>query len=94
MAITATEIDPAFIVNTGDNFYWCGIQNSTDPQINVDFELPYAAPSLENLEWFRYVEDLETAVTEYSESNLHSFFLTLPFPFLYYQHSRQSRVWL
>jgi hypothetical protein len=27
----------AFILNTGDNFYYCGIQNTSDPQINEDY---------------------------------------------------------
>ena len=28
---------PAFVLNTGDNFYYCGIQNTSDPQINEDY---------------------------------------------------------
>ena len=27
----------AFVLNTGDNFYYCGIQNTSDPQINEDY---------------------------------------------------------
>lgn len=27
----------AFILNTGDNFYYCGIQNTSDPQISEDY---------------------------------------------------------
>ena len=41
MSITAAASDAKFIINTGDNFYWCGIQNTSDPQISVDFEMPY-----------------------------------------------------
>ena len=26
-----------FILNTGDNFYYCGIQNTSDPQITEDY---------------------------------------------------------
>jgi hypothetical protein len=33
-ADTAT---PAFVLNTGDNFYYCGIQNTSDPQISEDY---------------------------------------------------------
>jgi hypothetical protein len=28
---------PLFVINTGDNFYYCGIQNTSDPQINEDY---------------------------------------------------------
>jgi tartrate-resistant acid phosphatase type 5 len=28
---------PRLVLNTGDNFYYCGIQNGSDPQINEDF---------------------------------------------------------
>jgi hypothetical protein len=27
----------SFILNTGDNFYYCGIQNTSDPQISEDY---------------------------------------------------------
>lgn len=27
----------AFVINTGDNFYYCGIQNTSDPQISSDY---------------------------------------------------------
>jgi tartrate-resistant acid phosphatase type 5 len=29
--------DTKFVINTGDNFYYCGIQNISDPQITEDF---------------------------------------------------------
>ena len=31
------ETDTKFVINTGDNFYYCGIQNISDPQITEDF---------------------------------------------------------
>ena len=37
-----TSPSPQFIVNTGDNFYYCGIQNTTDTQIEVDFNKPFS----------------------------------------------------
>lgn len=42
MQTTATATGAHFIINTGDNFYWCGLQNTSDPQISIDFEQPYA----------------------------------------------------
>jgi hypothetical protein len=46
MGVTSLATDAKFIINTGDNFYWCGIQNTTDPQIAVDFEDPYTSLGL------------------------------------------------
>ena len=53
MAATATAaggID--FLVNTGDNFYYCGIQNTSDYQIAEDFTKPYGAYSSLNVPWY------------------------------------------
>merc|ERR1712216_510819 len=47
MAKSATENDVKFIVNTGDNFYWCGIENTTDFQVQKDWIEPYKAASLQ-----------------------------------------------
>ena len=47
LATTSTDSDAQFIIGTGDNFYWCGIQNTTDPQISVDFEQPYSHAALQ-----------------------------------------------
>ena len=37
MKIYASEYNPKLVLNTGDNFYYCGIQNTSDPQINADY---------------------------------------------------------
>jgi tartrate-resistant acid phosphatase type 5 len=37
----ADEINPKFILNTGDNFYYCGIQNLSDPNFQTTFEDVY-----------------------------------------------------
>ena len=49
MKKTARQYEAKFILNTGDNFYWCGIQNQTDKQIQTDWVEPYADM---NLKWF------------------------------------------
>jgi hypothetical protein len=51
MATTAKAVSSKFIINTGDNFYWCGIQNTTDFQIDVDFVQPYKDSSLQTT-WY------------------------------------------
>lgn len=38
-----------FVLNTGDNFYYCGIQNTTDPQIIKDYTAVYAKV---NIPWY------------------------------------------
>ena len=37
MKIYASEYKPKLVLSTGDNFYYCGIQNTSDPQINTDY---------------------------------------------------------
>lgn len=37
MKIYASEYNPKLVLNTGDNFYYCGIQNTSDPQVNSDY---------------------------------------------------------
>lgn len=53
MARYAKQNSPKFVVSTGDNFYWCGIENTTDYQINVDWVQPFqkSSPALD-LPWY------------------------------------------
>lgn len=51
MGKTASELDVQFIVNTGDNFYYCGIENVTDAQFKTDFEDIFTDKSL-NVPWY------------------------------------------
>jgi hypothetical protein len=37
MQLYLKQYGPSLVLNTGDNFYYCGIQNGSDPQINEDF---------------------------------------------------------
>jgi acid phosphatase len=73
MVKQAKSTDPQFILNLGDSFYWCGIQNTSDFQIAVDFEEPYAAPELQ-IPWFGVLGNHEygynpDAVVEYASDN-------------------------
>jgi hypothetical protein len=36
-AMKAAQGNAAFVLSTGDNFYYCGIQNTSDPQISQDY---------------------------------------------------------
>ena len=42
----ASKIKPSFIVGTGDNFYYYGVKNSSDPLFTSDFENVYNHSSL------------------------------------------------
>ena len=37
MKIYASEYKPKLVLNTGDNFYYCGIHNTSDPQVGADY---------------------------------------------------------
>lgn len=48
----ASQLDAEFIINTGDSFYFCGIQNTTDMQVEGDWLKPFMSkPNVGKLEW-------------------------------------------
>lgn len=51
MGETAAANSIKFVVNVGDNFYYCGIQNTSDPQIQEDYLSIYTAPGLQ-VPWY------------------------------------------
>eukprot|EP01065_Artemidia_motanka_P001773 TRINITY_DN10829_c1_g1_i1.p1 TRINITY_DN10829_c1_g1~~TRINITY_DN10829_c1_g1_i1.p1 ORF type:complete len:373 (+),score=146.30 TRINITY_DN10829_c1_g1_i1:76-1119(+) len=51
-AAMAAVDDVAFVVNTGDNFYWCGIQNTSDFQIGVDWLEPFQTSAALQVPWY------------------------------------------
>lgn len=44
-AVAALDPGPAFVVNTGDSFYYCGIQNISDPQVTEDYTKVFGGSS-------------------------------------------------
>ena len=42
----ATELDARFVLNTGDNFYYCGVHNKTDAMWDSTFENVFTAESM------------------------------------------------
>ena len=74
LAETARRHGAEFIVNTGDCFYWCGIQNTSDFQIAVDWEQPYNLEGLKGLPWYGVLGNHEygynvSAVLDYASLN-------------------------
>merc|ERR1719253_1314220 len=51
MGKTADANPIKFIFNVGDNYYWCGIKNTSDPQITADYLNVYTASSLQ-VPWY------------------------------------------
>ena len=52
MTVWAEQNDARFVLNTGDNFYWCGIQNTSDFQVSADFVDVYNSHALQSITWF------------------------------------------
>ena len=51
MASSADSLDAQFLVNAGDNFYWCGIISTEDFQVAEDYLNVYTAASLQ-IPWY------------------------------------------
>jgi tartrate-resistant acid phosphatase type 5 len=47
MAKWASSANATFVVSVGDNFYWTGVANASDPQFDDTWRLVYSAPSLQ-----------------------------------------------
>ena len=71
MEKSAASLNPAFVLSLGDLFYWCGIQNTSDYQIDVDWLAPYSSTHLKGLPWYNILGNHEygynsSAVLDYS----------------------------
>lgn len=51
MASSAEKNAIKFVVNTGDNFYWCGIQNVSDFQVQKDWIEPFQQSKALQVPW-------------------------------------------
>lgn len=51
MGLAAYQVEPEFIISTGDNFYPNGVSSTADPQWTSSFENVYRAHSL-NVDWY------------------------------------------
>lgn len=60
MSKTAAATNAKFIVNTGDSFYWCGLQNASDFQVAKDWLNPYSSASLQ-VPWYGVLGNHEYA---------------------------------
>lgn len=83
MERSANEHGVQFIVNTGDNFYWCGIQNSSDFQVTKDWLEPYAASSLQ-VPWYGVLGNHEYAYNVDAQIDLSSKYENWVLPGRYY----------
>ncbi len=51
MGVAARQVEAAFVITTGDNFYCCGVKDVNDPQWQSSFEHIYNDPSLQ-IPWY------------------------------------------
>lgn len=71
LGITAAELDAQFVINTGDNFYYCGVHNITDEQWKVDFEDVFTHDSL-SVPWYGILGNHDYAYDARSQFNYKS----------------------
>jgi predicted MPP superfamily phosphohydrolase len=71
MSKTVAALGSKFVVNTGDNFYWCGLQNTSDFQVKADWLDPYGKHGLLDLPWYgvlgnhEYGYNVQASTTHY-----------------------------
>jgi hypothetical protein len=72
LAKTISAKKASFVVNTGDNFYWCGITGASDPNIKTKFTEPFHA-SL-NVKWYSVLGNHDYALNPAAQtgSGIHS----------------------
>ena len=90
MEAVAAAKDPMYVVNTGDNFYWCGLQNSTDFQVGVDWLEPFSIGALGNLTWYNSLGNHEYGYNVDAQLDLAKLFARRAETFFL---SRESPIW-
>jgi len=64
-----------FLVNTGDNFYWCGIQNTSDFQVKADWVDTYA-DKVRAVNWYSVLGNHEYGYNVQAQIDLHAIYPT------------------
>lgn len=72
-AATASTLDAKWVINVGDNMYYYGVWNTSDPQWDTDFEQVYTEPSM-MVKWYSVLGNHDygynpTAQTQYKSPN-------------------------
>lgn len=62
--------DVKFLVNTGDNFYWCGIQNTSDFQVKADWLYTYT-DGVRSVDWYGVLGNHEYGYDVQAQIDLH-----------------------
>jgi hypothetical protein len=88
MALTIKNTDAQFIVNTGDNFYWCGLQNTSDFQVQETFVQPYKDIS-KDIPWYSILGNHEYAYDVDSQVDLTNILPNWYMPARYYSVRRE-----
>lgn len=69
MEAAARDAASGFVVNTGDNFYWCGIESAEDSQVETDWVEPYAG-YLDEIDWYNVLGNHEYGYNVDAQLNL------------------------
>ena len=75
--------DVRFLVNTGDNFYWCGIQNTSDFQVQADWVDTYA-DSVRAVPWYSVLGNHEYGYNVQAQIDLSNIYPSWVMPARYY----------
>ncbi|KAJ8613911.1 hypothetical protein CTAYLR_009575 [Chrysophaeum taylorii] len=67
MASVAKTASPEFVINVGDNFYWCGITSTSDFQVKTDWVNPYSSLGLD---WYNALGNHEYGYSVESQLEL------------------------
>ena len=80
----ATATSPQLVVNTGDNFYWCGLVDAQDKQVQTDWVDTYTTPALKHLPWYNSLGNHEYGYNVSAQIALADAYPTWILPARYY----------
>jgi len=71
LTTSAKALNSSWIINVGDNFYYIGVANTTDPQWKDDFENVYTDPSLA-VKWYSALGNHDYGLNPECQTQYHS----------------------
>ena len=84
-----TENNGQFVLNPGDNFYFCGIDYTTEPQIIKDFMKPF---SNINITWISLLGNHDCGIHPDEQLELHQIIPNWIMDERYYRRNYKSKL--